>query len=344
MSSVKQKKALVFFSSGIGDAVLLVPLIHELKKQNYTITGLFTSKFNCESVFEDTRLFDNIIVKKSKLKLLIYSLLFFKNFTTAYINYFAFTNFNMLCAWLFSKKILTNYTGSFFLQNNKLVHVVKPITHIHDSLQNVFLLNSTLQLNALNFSLNYIPLNTNRFNLPKLYVIAQLSSANGKAPYKNWEINNWLIVFQSFTKTHPEISIVILGDESETHLNRHFSFNTQLISLIGKTILRDVVEIIHHSKAYIGLDSGLLHIAVALNKPTFSIWGASSKVVYGYEWKGEMHRSISLNLACSPCSVWLNPNTRRVNHPMACPDFKCIKTISVQTISHELNSFLQVIL
>jgi 3-deoxy-D-manno-octulosonic-acid transferase len=32
MSSIKHKQALVFFSAGVGDAILLVPLVNELKK------------------------------------------------------------------------------------------------------------------------------------------------------------------------------------------------------------------------------------------------------------------------------------------------------------------------
>ena len=55
----------MFFSAGVGDAILLVPLVNELKKQGYNVTGLFTSPFHCESLFEHTRLFDSIVIKKN---------------------------------------------------------------------------------------------------------------------------------------------------------------------------------------------------------------------------------------------------------------------------------------
>ena len=35
MSSIKHKQALVFFSAGVGDAILLVPLVNEHKKEGY---------------------------------------------------------------------------------------------------------------------------------------------------------------------------------------------------------------------------------------------------------------------------------------------------------------------
>jgi ADP-heptose:LPS heptosyltransferase len=103
------------------------------------------------------------------------------------------------------------------------------------------------------------------------------------------------------------------------------------------------MEIIYNSKYYIGLDSGLMHIAVALNKPTFTIFGASNPKLYGYGWMGEKHKMISLNLSCSPCSSWLNANTSRVSNPNQCPDFKCIKGISIELVTKELDKFTQTI-
>jgi hypothetical protein len=77
LSSTPHKKALVFFSAGVGDAILLVPLVNELKKQGYLVTGLFTSHFGCESIFENTQLFDDVKIKKNKLLFILFSILNF---------------------------------------------------------------------------------------------------------------------------------------------------------------------------------------------------------------------------------------------------------------------------
>ena len=74
MNSGKHKHALVFFSAGVGDSILLVPLVNELKKNGYNVTGLFTSPFHCESIFDGTTLFDAIEIKKNKLSLLFFSI------------------------------------------------------------------------------------------------------------------------------------------------------------------------------------------------------------------------------------------------------------------------------
>ena len=338
MSSRYHKRALVFFSAGVGDALLLVPLVNELKKNDYKVTGLFTSKYNCESIFENTDLFDAIEIKKNKLSLITFSVLNLRKFDAVFLNHFSFCKSHLILSTLFGKHIYTNYKEFTSAQSSNSIHFIEPKVNTHDALQHLFLLNSKATLQDLDFNINYKPYQNNSFNLPSNYIVIQASSANNNAPYKNWAFQNWLHLFKHLSST----TIVLLGDHTETHLNE--AINTSdfpnVISLIGKTTLNDVMEIIYHSNYYIGLDSGLMHIAVALNKPTFTIWGASNPKLYGYDWMGTKHKIVSLHLSCSPCSSWLNANTSRVSYPTQCSDFKCITNIPVKSVINELSVFL----
>lgn len=341
MSSNKHKQALVFFSAGVGDAILLVPLVNELKKNGYKVTGLFTSKYDCESIFENTELFDSIEIKKNKLSLILFSILNFRKFDTVFLNHFSYSKSHLVLATLFGKHIYTNYKEFTSAQSSHSINFIEPKTNTHDALQNVFLFTANSSTQYLDFNIKYKPQQNNKFNLPAEYIVVQASSANNNAPFKNWPFENWLQLFKHLSNRN----IVLLGDNTETHLNNTLNSNNypNVISLIGKTNLNEVMEIIYHSKFYIGLDSGLMHIAVALNKPTFTIWGASNPKLYGYDWMGERHKVISLNLPCAPCSSWLNANTTRVSNPNQCPDFKCIKEISVEMVTKELDSFTKTI-
>lgn len=341
MSSSKHKQALVFFSAGVGDAILLVPLVNELKKNDYKVTGLFTSKYDCEAIFENTSLFDSIEIKKNKLSLILFSILIFRKFDAVFLNHFSYSKSHLVLASLFGKHIYTNYKAFTSEQSSNSIHFIEPKAHTHDALQNIFLFNPNANLQKLDFDLNYKAQQKNKFKLPSNYIVIQASSANNSAPFKNWPFENWLKLFKHLSNT----TIVLLGDNTEIHLNNSINQKDfpNIISLIGKTSLNEVMEIIYHSKFYIGLDSGLMHIAVALNKPTFTIWGASNPKLYGYEWMGEKHKVISLNLSCAPCSSWLNANTSRVSNPSQCPDFKCIKEISVEMVTKELDSFIKTI-
>lgn len=344
MSSNQHKKALVFFSAGVGDAILLVPLVNELKNQGYYVTGLFTSPFGCESIFENTALFDDIKIKKNKLLFVLFSVLNFRKYDAVFLNHFSFSKSNLTLAAFLGKDVYTNYKEFTSVQSSPAIHFIEPKANTHDALQNVFLINPAATLTDLNFNLYYKSQKTN-FNLPKNYIIIQASSANNKAPYKNWDVEKWLELFKYLQSKLPNTTLVLLGDNTEIYLNEKInaSNHSNVLSLIGKTTLNDVMKIIYQSQFYIGLDSGLMHIAMALNKPTFTIWGASNSAIYGYEWLGKKHKVISLKLACAPCSSWLNPNTSRVTNPLACPDFKCIKDISIEMVKKELNDFIEVI-
>ncbi len=345
MNGQVNKKALIFFSAGVGDAILLVPLVNQLKKDGYRVTGLFTSPFHCESVFENTDLFDAVEIKKNKFSLLLFCILKLKQYNKVFLNHFAFSRSNLSAATLLGKKVFCNHNSFTSLQSSNAISFIEPIANTHDALQNVFLNNTGSTLSDLNFDLNYKPQNTTTFKLSKNYIVLQISSANNKAPYKNWPVKNWIELFDQIEKKLPDTQLIILGDDTELALNSKLgeSENKNIVSLIGKTSLNDVMEIIYHSKFYIGLDSGLMHIAVALNKPTFTLWGASDPTLYGYNWLGEKHKVVSLNLPCAPCSAWINPNTTRVTDPLKCPDFKCIRGISVEFVATELNAFLKII-
>lgn len=342
MKIVAHKKALIFFSAGVGDALLLVPLVNELKKQGYQVTGLFTSAFHCESIFENTRLFDTIIEKKNKPALYLFSILNKKKYDKVFLNHFSYSRSHISCASFLGKQVSTNYN---LIKRSDFFHVVKSKENTHDALQNVFLLNPETSLINLDFNLQYNPPVKISIQLPKKYIVVQVSSANDKAPYKNWEIEKWLKLFVHLNKTLPDTKLLLLGDHTELHIHKKINSaaHTNVISLIGKTTLNEVMEILYHSQFYIGLDSGIMHMAVALNKPTFTLWGASSPALYGYEWIGEKHKIVSLQLYCAPCSAWINPNTSRVKDPLSCPDFKCIKDLSVEKVIKELDAFLDTI-
>ncbi|MBI3519859.1 MAG: glycosyltransferase family 9 protein [Bacteroidetes bacterium] len=345
MSSAKHKQALVFISAGVGDAILLVPLVNELKKQHYKVTGLFTSAFHCESIFKHTDLFDAIVIKKQKASLLLYTLVHLRGFDKVFMNHFSFSHSHLSVAALLGKDVYTNYKDMTALQSSNAIHFIEPRANTHDALQNVFLLNNNLSLQNLNFDIHYKPTHYNTFRLSSNYISLQISSANNKAPYKNWAPEKWLHILDHLGDRLPDTQLVILGDDTELHFNDTINSlkHKNIISLIGQTQLSDVVEIIYHSKFYIGLDSGLMHIAAALHKPTFTIWGASNPTLYGYNWLGERHRVVSLDLPCAPCSSWIQPNTTRVSDPLRCPDFKCIRDISFSMVIKELDSFIKTI-
>jgi ADP-heptose:LPS heptosyltransferase len=85
-----------------------------------------------------------------------------------------------------------------------------------------------------------------------------------------------------------------------------------------------------------------MHLAAALQKPTFTIWGASNVNLYSYTcFNSQKHHVVFHDsLKCRPCSAWINPNQSRVKQPMDCPDFICLNELSVNQVFQKLNVFL----
>ncbi len=72
-----------------------------------------------------------------------------------------------------------------------------------------------------------------------------------------------------------------------------------LVSLAGKTSLSDAVALIARAAGVVSNDSGLLHVASALNRPVIAIYGPTDPD-HAPPFS-DLAASISLRLECSPC-------------------------------------------
>ena len=106
--------------------------------------------------------------------------------------------------------------------------------------------------------------------------------------------------------------IVLLGDaaahEFTTRLQQNFKgrwsedilSDAQVLDLTGKTDLASVVGVLKSSAAFIGNDSGLMHLAAALGVPTVGVFGSSNPA-----WTSPLGRQtravVAEGFACRPC-------------------------------------------
>ena len=90
------------------------------------------------------------------------------------------------------------------------------------------------------------------------------------------------------------------------------------VSLAGKTILKELVEIIRHAQFVVSNDSGPMHIAAALSIPVFALFGPTDPKRTGPY--GEGHTIIRENVSCAPC------------FKKTCKDMKCMNDLSSETV------------
>ncbi len=95
------------------------------------------------------------------------------------------------------------------------------------------------------------------------------------------------------------LDVWLLGSKKDFELAEFISQNSAALNLCGKTTLLEAIDLISFSQAVVCNDSGLMHVASALNRPLVALYGSSSpQFTPPLNPRAEI---ISLNLTCSPC-------------------------------------------
>jgi heptosyltransferase-2 len=98
--------------------------------------------------------------------------------------------------------------------------------------------------------------------------------------------------------------VVLFGSGSETEIAKDITSQTlfpesTFLNLAGKTSLRRLAALISECDAFITNDSGPMHIASALRVPVVAIFGSTDSNATGPF--GEGHKVVSASIECSPC-------------------------------------------
>jgi ADP-heptose:LPS heptosyltransferase len=83
----------------------------------------------------------------------------------------------------------------------------------------------------------------------------------------------------------------------------------QVVDLAGKINLRDLTVVLKKAKLFVGIDSGVMHMASALDVPTVGIFGPTDPFYVAPQ--NEKSMVVRLDLACSPCYLRTPCNNRR---------------------------------
>ena len=140
-------------------------------------------------------------------------------------------------------------------------------------------------------------------------------------PAKQWPFERYAELInkiQKFSKSH----ILILGGPGEDELGEKISRITQKrpINLAGKTRLGEAMALIELCDLFITNDSGLMHVAAALDIPLIGIFGSTTYTTTGP--LGVNSRAIQIPMDCNPC------------HKPECPEghMECLDRISVDMV------------
>lgn len=118
-------------------------------------------------------------------------------------------------------------------------------------------------------------------------------------PAKRWPIEHFVAIAQHYLKQGFQVWLFGSNKDNSITSAINAACDNQCLNLAGKTTLGEAIDLLALSNAVITNDSGLMHIACALNRPVVAIYGSSSP---GFTPPlNEKAKILSLTLACSPC-------------------------------------------
>lgn len=138
-------------------------------------------------------------------------------------------------------------------------------------------------------------------------------------PQKHWAEEGWAHLADVLASEHDALP-VFLGSPADIGLVDRILglMSGRAINAAGKTTLKQAAAIIEQSQVTIAVDTGLMHIALALDRPTVGIFGPT-------RWRHltgkETFAAVVKEFPCMPC----------MRHP-TCKRFECMKAIHPEDV------------
>ncbi len=153
-------------------------------------------------------------------------------------------------------------------------------------------------------------------------------------PGTTWQTKHWL---DSYWKNFLEqVSVdkkiyVIWGNPAEQERATRLAEGLENVEAFEHWLsLEEMAQWLAHTDWVVGVDTGFVHLASALRRPTLGIYGPTDPNRCGV--KGDNNKNIRVNLPCMPC------HKKNCSNPDNSGQPKCMSNIKVDSIITNLNS------
>jgi len=278
------KKILIVRLWAIGESILILPMIHTLKKK-YPKVKI--------DILVRNQPYKNIFFKNKDINKLIYwkpsnLLKYFKKYDLA-IDTEPYLNISAISSFFTAKKTIGYSHGiRSLLYNTKIKYNDKqpvPLTYM-DILKPFNIKNTPKKLIKLNYpkkakeKVNLI-LKKNEIKKSS-FIIGFFVGASENDISRRWSTKNFAALGNILIKKY-NAKIILFGLNSEKKLNKEIKkqIKNNIIDMSGKTSLFETIALIEKCKLFISNDSGPMHIAAAQGVKTIGLFGPNLPIRFG---------------------------------------------------------------
>ncbi|HAQ62519.1 TPA: hypothetical protein DCR49_11090 [Candidatus Delongbacteria bacterium] len=349
-----KKKCLIFFTIGIGDSLMVTPVIERLKSSPdmkfdaLTLSGPVSDimqnsgnfgkvhflNFQKEGLMECLKVIDDVRKEKYNISILVFPSNHYKyrivHFLTGARKRFAISyldkNFPNLA--FLSGRLLKEDRSLHAIEQNFRLFEFALKTKLERTYRMSINLNETDRQTAESFIAGKGLENKILVGLhPGSDILKNMIN-------KRWSAEKYIALIKSYSG-NDKIHFLIFGGRSENSLNEEIRSSSPDNSTVVKNVpFFQSAALIEKCSFFICADTGLMHTASALNVPVISIFGPTSSVYSKPLNEGSVF--LKKDYPCSPCFEYSRT-------PLFCDQeeqYKCIKNITVNDVKEILDKKL----
>jgi heptosyltransferase-2 len=161
----------------------------------------------------------------------------------------------------------------------------------------------------------------------------------GTSTFKNQDKRRWPGEhFAELINRFPDCHFILFGTKEEEETNKYIASTVadkKRVTVLDNLPLREAIAAIGRCDAFVTNDSGLMHIAAAMNVPTLVFLGPTNPA-YIYPWKVR-HKILRTGIACSPCFYYSPKPLRCIKNI----NFRCMSDLTVDMAEDGLMELLK---
>ncbi len=170
------------------------------------------------------------------------------------------------------------------------------------------------------------------------YIVIQPSAANGGLTAKIWAPGNFEELVLQINQLYPDMKVVFVGDIGDLDSIKKTSLAdiSGVVNTMGQTTIADLSTIISNTAVVIAHDSGVMHIANALEVKLIALYGPTD-----FTRTRPLGENSHILYSKNEClAAHYNGKISESNLARKYPDNKCMEKISVDDVMAKISEIL----